>query len=80
MKNGGKLHMEILAFCHNGGKNCILCGPKNPKPTQGEGYQTTQNFVRWGSFKKWKWNLTPQKKKKQTSEGRTKTFTIVTKS
>jgi hypothetical protein len=24
--------------------------------------------------------LTPQKKKKQTSEGRTKTFTIVTKS
>jgi len=52
VKNGEKLHMETLAFCPNGGKNCILCGPKNPKPTQGEGYKITQNFVHWGSFKK----------------------------
>lgn len=58
MKNGGKLHMGILAFCHYGGKNYILCGPQNPKPTQDEGYQITQKFVPWGSFKKWKWNLT----------------------
>lgn len=47
MKNGGKLHMGILAFCHNGGKIYIFCGPKKPKPTQDEGYQITQNFVLW---------------------------------
>jgi hypothetical protein len=52
VKNGGNLHMGILAFCHYGGKNYILCGPQNPKPTQDEGYQITQKFVPWGSFKK----------------------------
>jgi len=52
VKNGGNFDMGILAFCHNGGKICIFCGPQKPKPTQDEGYQITQNFVPWGSFKK----------------------------
>ncbi len=45
MKNGGNLHVRRLTFYHNGGKFYIFCGPKNPKPTQDEGYQITQNFV-----------------------------------
>jgi hypothetical protein len=47
VKNGEKLHMGILAFCHNNGIIIIICGPQKPKRTQNEGYQITQNFIPW---------------------------------
>ncbi len=61
MKNGEKLHMGILAFCHNNGIIIIICGPQKPKRTQNEGYQITQNFIPWVPLRN-EYEIWPKKK------------------